>query len=214
MINNAGIMGVQTRKLTRDGFETHLGVNHLGHFYLNHLLWDKIKKSDDARVISLSSIAHRRVTGMNFDDMNLEKYPHPQVAYGYSKLANMYYIRELQKRLDDKGVNNVLGISLHPGGVRTDLADPYFDKPWKKYLLKPVIAIGLYPLLWLIMKSTSEGAQTSLYACFEDKNKLAKGQYYADCQEDKGIKDYCRDMKQTRRLWEKSEEMLGIKFDI
>ena len=117
LINNAGVVFPQ-RKLTKDGFEMHFGVNHLGHFLLTNLLLDRIKEAPSARIVNVSSSAHRQ-GNMDFDNLNSEKSYVSWVAYGTSKLANILFTRSLAKRLEG---TNVTANSLHPGVIKTELA--------------------------------------------------------------------------------------------
>jgi retinol dehydrogenase-12 len=124
LVNNAGVMAIPTRELTTDGFEKQMGINHFGHFHLTSLLLPQIKAAGkitgDARVINLSSMAHQiAFDGMNWDDLQSEKEYDPWKAYGQSKLANVLFTRELQKRL--AGSAETAGVStaaVHPGNVR------------------------------------------------------------------------------------------------
>jgi len=105
LINNAGLIFPERRE-TKDGFEMTMGVNHLGHFYLTHLLWDLIKVADKPRVINVSSIAHygARHKGLmdfiDFEDMNLLKLYTTRIAYARSKMANVLFTRQLQQKIN------------------------------------------------------------------------------------------------------------------
>lgn len=117
-------MAVPDRRLTRDGHEMTMGINHFGHFYLTYKLWHLIRESNSPRVINLSSSAHR----MNGPDYKIDPenifYQNggyaPWVAYSASKLANILFTKELQRRMDESRMNGV-SISVHPGVVRTEL---------------------------------------------------------------------------------------------
>ena len=117
LINNAGVMFVPY-ELTEDGFETHFGVNHLGHFLLTNLLLDRIKESAPSRIVTVSSLAHGPGY-LDFKDMMWTKRYQTQLAYCRSKLANVMFSRELARRVADSGVTVC---SLHPGTVHTELA--------------------------------------------------------------------------------------------
>lgn len=101
LINNAGLMAIPRRKLTKEGIEMQWGVNHLGHFYLTHLLWDKVQKSKAFRVVNVSSLAHKYLyvyfgqPKVDFDNINYEKDYDPNYAYGRSKLYNVLFTRAL-----------------------------------------------------------------------------------------------------------------------
>ena len=118
LINNAGIMALPERALTQDGFEMQFGVNHLGHFLLTNLLLVRIKEAPSARIVNVSSLAHKR-GDMDFDNLNSERSYAPWKAYGTSKLANILFTRSLAKRLQG---TNVTTNSLHPGAIMTELA--------------------------------------------------------------------------------------------
>ena len=122
LINNAGVMMIQKRQLTKDGFEMQFGTNHLGHFLLTNLLLDRIKEAPSARIVNVSSIAYRFGT-MNIDNLNSERSYSPIGAYGQAKLANILFTRGLAKCL--RGTN-VTTNALHPGGIRTGLQQHSF----------------------------------------------------------------------------------------
>ena len=122
LLNNAGIMAVPTKETTEQGYEKQFGVNHLGHFLLTNLLLDKMTSNEEARIVNVSSLAHVGAK-INFDDINSDKDYAPWVAYGQSKLANIYFTKELAKRLP----SNVKTVSLHPGVVRTELGRYMLD---------------------------------------------------------------------------------------
>jgi len=149
LLNNAGIMALPKRETTAQGFEKQFGVNHVGHFLLTKLLLEKVKKSEQGRIVNLSSLAHTSGK-MNFDDLQHEKKYVPWEVYSQSKLANIYFTRELDKRLKKDGVNNVKVVSLHPGVVRTELGRYMFEgKPIKKAMF---MVFGL-PFFMLLTKS-------------------------------------------------------------
>lgn len=132
LICNAGVMFTPYQK-TEDGFEMQFGVNHLGHFFLTHLLLDRIKESAPSRIVVVASLAH--YTGyLNFDDMMWTKWYNAQLSYCRSKLANVMFARELAKRIKGSGVTVC---SLHPGTVYTEITR-YFFSGW-------LIVLKVYP---------------------------------------------------------------------
>ena len=212
LINNAGVMAIPDRRETKQGFEMQMGVNHLGHFYLTHLLWPRIKKAPKPRVINLSSTAHEGMglpkTNFSFDisDLKFTKEPYTGgKAYARSKVSNILFTKELQRRLTESGSEGV-SVALHPGAVRTELGR-YFN--WKVVLT----VYAMFPLVWLVSKSAWQGAQTTLYTVLQQTEKLEKGAYYKDCKVHKSS-DFSCDPEKAKELWRASEDILGIKFDV
>ena len=117
LINNAGVMALPERNLTKDGFEMQFGTNHLGHFLLTNLLLDRIKEAPSARIVNVSSMGHS-FGHLDFDNLNSERSYSQWVAYGTSKLANIVFTRALAKHLEG---TRVTANSLHPGAIDTEL---------------------------------------------------------------------------------------------
>lgn len=196
LLNNAGVMVCPYGK-TADGFEMQIGVNHMGHFLLTYLLMDLIKKSAPARIINVSSMAHL-VGSINLEDINSEKSYDKSRAYSQSKLANVLFTRSLAKRLEGTGVT---AYSLHPGVVQTDL--------WR-HLNGPQQA--LMKVVSPFTKSSTQGAQTSIYCAVEPSLENESGGYYSDCAPAKcSAKAQNDDLAQ--RLWELSCQMLSITWE-
>lgn len=198
LINNAGVMFVPERTLTRDGYEMQMGINHLGHFYLTSLLWKQLKGAKEPRIINVSSMAHwlcmnfKKVT-IPFDDFNSEKSYDPYLAYSRSKLANVLFSKELASRLEK--VNPAArSVSLHPGVVRTELL-----RFMRKGILDLLYTIA-EPIYWLFSKSAKQGAQTTLYTAYEENDKLVNGGYYSDCTLKPTSAEACR-KESPARLW-------------
>ncbi len=118
LINNAGVMGIP-RKQTVDGFEMQIGTNHLGHFALTGLLLERLLAAPQPRVVTVSSVAHR-IGRISFDDLNGERRYFRWSAYGQSKLANLIFAYELQRRADAAGVG-LKSMAAHPGYSATHL---------------------------------------------------------------------------------------------
>ncbi len=117
LINNAGVM--MTPKLTtKDGFELQFGTNHLGHFALTGRLLDRLLAAPGSRVVTVSSMGHRFATGIRFDDLQSERRYNRVLAYGQSKLANLLFTYELQRRLTGTGT---IAVAAHPGGSASEL---------------------------------------------------------------------------------------------
>ncbi|MHA7142972.1 oxidoreductase [Arthrobacter sp. Sr33] len=118
LINNAGVMATP-RILTEDGFEQQLGINHLGHYALTGLLLPRLREASAPRVVSVSSLAHKRGT-INFDDLNSSTRYRRWTAYSQSKIANLYFTMELDRRVRANG-EQLLAVAAHPGLSNTNL---------------------------------------------------------------------------------------------
>ncbi|MEC9482866.1 MAG: SDR family NAD(P)-dependent oxidoreductase, partial [Halomonas sp.] len=154
LINNAGIMALPTRELTREGFERQLGVNYLGHFLLTSLLLPLLLASPAPRVVQLSSLAHRggRIA---FDDLHGERFYDPWRAYRQSKLAMLLFSQALQRHSDAEGWG-LMSLAAHPGLSRTAL----FDHGVKSRALVGSLFKLLLP--W-ITQTAAEGARPTLH---------------------------------------------------
>jgi NAD(P)-dependent dehydrogenase (short-subunit alcohol dehydrogenase family) len=204
LINNAGVM-VPPLTRTTDGFELQFATNHLGHFALTNLLLEHIS----GRVVTVSSTAHR-FGAIDFDDLNWERKPYrASRAYGQSKLANLLFTAELQRRLTDAG-SPVLATAAHPGYAATNLqfhsANRVFD------LLG---AAGNR----LLAQSEDDGALPTLYAALADVpgNSFAgPGGFMEQRGPAKlvGRSNAAEDMDVARRLWDVSEELTGVGFPL
>ncbi|XP_037714196.1 retinol dehydrogenase 13-like [Drosophila subpulchrella] len=198
LINNAGVMHCP-RTLTKDGFEMQLGVNHMGHFLLTHLLLDVLKKTAPSRIVNVSSLAHL-YGSINIDDLNSEKSYSRTGAYSQSKLANVLFTRELAKRLEGTGVTTN---SLHPGAVDTELT-----RNWK--FMENIFAWSLVrPVQWILFKTPVSGAQTTLYAALDPELKEVSGLYFSDCKP-KDVSAAAKDEKTGKFLWAESEKWTGV----
>lgn len=149
---------------SKDNFEYQLATNHLGHFLLTHLLMDKIKASSGARIVNLSSVAHVRGQ-IQFENLNLEGEYTLTKAYSQSKLANVLFTNELQRRLKGSNVNVY---AVHPGIVKSDMKR-HFTGISKK------IAV---PLINFMSINADLGAQTSLHCALSNDTAHESGFYY------------------------------------
>lgn len=205
LLNNAGIMMVPYGK-TADGFERQLGTNHLGHFALTGLLLDKLLATPGSRIVNISSLAHRQGE-MDFDNLQFENgtgYT-PQKAYGRSKLANLLFTYELQRRLEAAGTETI-AIAAHPGVSNTALADHF---PGVKYLR---------PLFGFFMQPAAIGALPGIRAAVDPAAK--GGQYYGP-DHPRGVRGYpvvvestpaSHNQEDAQKLWEASEELTGVRY--
>tara|TARA_R110001592_G_scaffold337300_1_gene623620 strand:- start:237822 stop:238736 length:915 start_codon:yes stop_codon:yes gene_type:complete len=202
LINNAGIM-IPPYELTKDGFESQFGVNHLGPFALTGLLLDKLRENPHARIVSTSSIAHKRGK-IYFDDINAERGYNPIVRYAQSKLANLYFAYELQRRLEAAG-DTVISVAAHPGIADTELS---------RYLPKPLMLLA--PLFRPLFNSPAEGAWPTL--CAATYEGVQGGDYYGPCKrgETAGPARKVQSIRRShnkataQKLWDLSIEMTGV----
>ncbi len=210
LLNNAGIMWVPYGK-TEDGFERQFGTNHLGHFALTGLLLDVILATPDARVVNVSSMGHN--TGvMDWDNLMFEggKDYGRHSSYGRTKLANLLFTYELQRRFEAAG-SSATTLAAHPGSSNTNLAE-HLVGSWFMRLLFAI----LYPL---ITQSSAMGALPSIRASVDPQ--ATGGQYFGPSgfMEQRGypvvVKSNSRSHNQAdaRKLWEVSEELTGVVFN-
>lgn len=199
LINNAGIM-MCPKNFTVDGFELQFGTNHLGHFLLTMLLLPRILNSTPARIVNVSSLAHRLAGRLDWDNLNAEKSYGPIKNYAVSKLANVLFTQELARRLEGKKVNVY---SLHPGVVNTELSR-HVDTmvfPGAYWLYRHVCSF--------FQKSIEQGAQTSIYCAVDDKVANESGYYYADCKH-AAMSNQAQDVEVAGKLWEVSLKKVNL----
>lgn len=208
LINNAGVMA-PPRRLTDDGFELQFGTNHLGHFALTALLIETMQGRDDARVVTVSSGAHRWGR-IDFDDLQGERRYFRWRAYSQSKLANLLFMFELDRRLRAAG-SAVRSLAAHPGYAATHLqsaAAPTLDR-----MLMSVTNL-------LIAQSAEMGALPSLYAAtfpgLEGSTYVGPDSFFEQRGHPKPVvaTAAARDEEAAARLWQVSEELTGVSFPI
>jgi NAD(P)-dependent dehydrogenase (short-subunit alcohol dehydrogenase family) len=208
LINNAGVMA-PPRRTTADGFELQFGTNHLGHFALTGLLLDAMQRRENARVVTVSSGAHR-FGKMRFDDLQGERKYGRWAAYGQSKLANLLFTFELDRRLRASG-SSVRAIAAHPGYSATHLQSAAAPQP-DRFLMAISNAI--------MAQSAEMGALPTLYAATQPG--IEGGTYIGPdgLFEQRGYPTEVKarpsayDEASARRLWEVSEELTGVKFPL
>jgi NAD(P)-dependent dehydrogenase (short-subunit alcohol dehydrogenase family) len=208
LINNAGVM-YPPKQTTSDGFELQFGTNHLGHFALTGLLLDHLLPVEGSRVVVVASIAHNIRAGIHFDDLQWERSYNRVSAYGQSKLSNIMFAYELQRRLATAAANTI-AVAAHPGVSNTELMRhlpgttlPAFNK-----------------LAGLVTNSPAMGALATLRAATDPA--VTGGQYYGP----DGFRELwghpvlvdsnkqSRDVAVQERLWGVSEELTGVRFPI
>ena len=196
LILNAGLTAAQ-RTVTEDGFETLFQVNHLGHFLLSHLLRERLVESAPARIVVVSSSSHRQAGALDFDDLQSERGYVGLRAYARTKLANILFARELARRLQGTGVTVN---ALHPGTVRTGWgADGDAGR---------LLSLGLFLARWWFL-SPEQGARTSVYLATSPEVEGATGGYYVRRRLRRPGANALDD-EAARRLWQISEELLGL----
>lgn len=193
LVNNAGLV-VASRRLTADGFEHTLAVNHLAPFLLTNLLRPKLEASAPARVITVASIAHRAAL-LNLDDLQLEHHYLAMLAYSNSKLANILFTRELARRLTE---TKVTANALHPGTVATNFGQT--GNRWLKYGL----AVGRH-----FLRTPQSGARTVVYLASSPDVAGQTGGYYVGRRR-RQPSTAARDDDLARRLWEISARLTGL----
>jgi NAD(P)-dependent dehydrogenase (short-subunit alcohol dehydrogenase family) len=204
LINNAGVMATPERR-TSDGFELQIGTNHLGHFALTNLLLPTIAD----RVVTVSSGAHR-MGKIRLDDLNWERGGYQRWrAYGQSKLANLLFTVELQRRLQQAG-SDVRAMAAHPGYAATKL-----QERTESFVQNTIMAVTNR----LLAQSEEMGALPTLYAATQD---LPGNSYVGPdgFQEQRGHPtlvgrtDAARDEEVARELWRRSEDLTGVTFPL
>ena len=209
LVNNAGVMALPTRELTEDGFERQFGTNHLGHFALTGLLMPKLLAASAPRVVTVSSLAHRNGK-MDFDNLQSEKRYVPWDAYNQSKLANLLFARELDRRARAAGLG-LRSIPVHPGISRTSIVD---NGPGGGSL-KMVMLKVLSPL---ITQDDAAGALPTLYGATAPEAK--GGEYIGPdgFQAFRGSptveqpRPQALDEAAGKRLWTVSEQLTGVVY--
>jgi NAD(P)-dependent dehydrogenase (short-subunit alcohol dehydrogenase family) len=205
LLNNAGVMAGPYQQTT-DGFEKQIGTNHLGHFALTGLLFDILHDTPASRIVTVSSLAHRLGT-IDFDNLLFEGgigYK-PMAAYGRSKLANLLFTYELQRKLTHKG-SSTIAVAAHPGVAATNMA-PYIK--YSKIIL---------PLAKVVLQAPEKGVCAELRAATDPE--VQGGTYYgpgglwgisgAPIVTESTKESY--DQEQADRLWEISERLSGVSF--
>ena len=208
LINNAGVM-YTPKQTTADGFELQFGTNHLGHFALTGLLLPRMMRVKGSRVVTVASAAHRIMAAIHFEDLQWENGYNRIAAYGQSKLANLMFTYELQRRLAAKH-KSTIAVAAHPGVANTELTRylPAFLRPADRLLLP------------LVVQSAAMGALPSLRAATD--TAVQGGQYYGPdgIGEQRGHPKLVASSKQShdvelqQRLWAVSEELTGVTYPV
>ena len=205
LVNNAGLMA-PPYSTTEDGFELQLGTNHLGHFALTGLLLDRLLAAPDPRVVTVSSIAHR-MGRMRWDDLQWTRDYKPWPAYGQSKLANLLFTFELQRRAGEAGLL-LRALAAHPGYAATHLQRGTYSRAQE---------LAMQVANRVLAQSAEGGALPTLYAATAD---LPGASYVGPDGPGEwrgaptlvGVSKAAADPVARRRLWEVSEELTGVRY--
>jgi NAD(P)-dependent dehydrogenase (short-subunit alcohol dehydrogenase family) len=201
LVNNAGVM-VPPFSRTEDGFELQFGVNHLGHFALTGQLLDLLLDTDESRVVTVSSMAHR-IGWMNLDDPNWERRRYNAwLAYGQSKLANLLFTHELQRKLQTADTDSV-ATAAHPGWSATSLQrHSLAGKTGNSFFAQPAHA-GAWPTMAAAVAPVDGGEYFGPGGFLEIAGPAKRV----------GSNTRARDKAAAARLWELSEELTGVRYD-
>jgi NAD(P)-dependent dehydrogenase (short-subunit alcohol dehydrogenase family) len=208
LFNNAGVM-YPPKQTTKDGFEMQFGTNHLGHFAFTGLLLDRLLPVAGSRVVTTSSVGHRIMADIHFDDLQWERSYNRVAAYGQAKLSNLLFTYELQRRLAAHGAPTIAAAG-HPGFSDTELM---------RHLPGPVESVFRL-VAPLMTQDPAAGALPQLRAATDPS--VVGGQYYgpsgiAQSQGAPvlvGSSKKSHDADRQRRLWAVSEELTGVTFPV
>jgi NAD(P)-dependent dehydrogenase (short-subunit alcohol dehydrogenase family) len=212
LCNNAGVMAVPLSR-TRQGFEMQIGTNHLGHYALTGLLLDRLAAAPAARVVNLASLAHRWTPGLDLDDLNWERKTYRKWdAYGKSKLANLLFTFELDRRLRASGAA-IIAAAAHPGYASTNLQ---FVGPQQENSALGRVAMQFSNAVF--GQSAAKGALPALYAC--TAAEVSGSDYFGPDGFQQmhghprkvGCRAAARDPARAGRLWELSGQLTGVKY--
>ena len=209
LINNAGVMALPTRELTVDGFERQFGTNHLGHFALTGLLVPALLRASAPRVVTVSSLAHRGGK-IETDNLQSERKYVPWDAYNTSKLANLLFAKELDRRARAQG-SRLVSIPVHPGVSQTNIVS---NGPGASDLKTRV----LFTYLKFLTQDDAMGALPTLYAA---TNPAVQGGEFIGPDGFQQLKGYptvvkpkprALDEEAARTLWVASEQLTGVVY--
>ncbi len=212
LVNNAGVMGAP-HQLTTDGFELHMATNHLGHFALTGLLLERIVTTERSRIVGVSSHVHR-IGRLRSDDIAGVRIANPWEAYGTSKLANLLFVAELQRRLAAAALRTI-AVAAHPGWTRSNLAGNGADLKGGRVRRKLARAAGS-----TIGQSTAAGALPVL--CAATSSSVHGGQYIGPGGPLQlwgpprvvTPSRRARDQADAAALWSASEELTGVRYTL
>jgi len=203
LINNAGVMMPPYTKTT-DGFELQFGTNHMGHFALTGLLLDLVIATKDSRIVNISSSAHH-FGDIDLEDLNWEKRKYKKArAYGDSKIANIYFTYELQKRLEQAG-QNTLVTAAHPGWTATELQRHAGLLSFLNNFFSQGIDMGALPTLYAALGEDVKGSDYYGPSGWREMKGYPKKVASNERSHDQEI---------ANKLWDISEELTGVKYNL
>ena len=194
LINNAGVITTQ-RQTSKDGFELMFAVNHLAHFLLTNLLLDRMKSSEPARIINVSSGAHGFIKGIKFDDLQSESSFSTMRDYGHSKLCNLLFTVALDNLLNS---SRITVNAVHPGAVSTGLGT---QNGWFAKLV--------FAILRPFFRSPEQGAATSVMLATDPKLDTTSGKYFYNCKISTP-KPWALDNNAAAELWKVSQKLVQL----
>ena len=200
LVDNAGVMALDERRLTADGFEMQFGTNHLGHFALTGLLMPQLLARPHSRVVSVTSFGHK-IGKMQFDDLQAEGKYRKWLAYGQSKLANLLFTFELDRRARAAG-KDLIATVAHPGYANTNLQSGTSFQ-WSNFMAQSA-PMGALPQLYGATAPDVQGGEFFGPSGFMQQRGAPKRVKAAS-------KAY--DTETARRLWEVSEELTGVAYN-
>lgn len=210
LMNNAGVMH-PPKSTTTDGFELQFGTNHLGHFLLTSRLLPTLRAAPGSRVVTVASIAHAQGGDIHFDDLQWERMRYSrQRSYAQSKLANLIFARELDRRLQAAGIDAPISVAAHPGVAATELS---------RHLPFPVNRAFNLVRFTPFAQAPDKGALSQLKAAVDPEVKA--GEYWgpngpfgmSGYPAHAGSTGKSKDLDIARRLWEVSEQLTGEVYD-
>jgi NAD(P)-dependent dehydrogenase (short-subunit alcohol dehydrogenase family) len=207
LINNAGVM-YTPKSTTKDGFELQFGTNHLGHFAFTGLLLNRLLPVAGSRVVTVSSVGHRILADIHFDDLQWERRYSRVAAYGQAKLANLLFTYELQRRLAPNGTT--IAAAAHPGMSDTELM---------RNMPAPLVT-AFERIAPLVAQDAAIGALPTLRAATDPA--VLGGQYYGPdgigqtrgYPKIVGSSKKSHDAEKQKRLWAVSEELTGVVYPV
>jgi NAD(P)-dependent dehydrogenase (short-subunit alcohol dehydrogenase family) len=208
LVNNAGVMNPPRREVTKQNFEVQFGINHLGHFLLTGLLLDTLKNTPNSRISVQSSIVHKTESmkpDIHFDDLNFEKSYNREQAYAQSKLANLLFAYELDRRLQANNINTIV-TAAHPGYTKTNLQanSGFLISVILNNILAQNVKIGTLPILRAATDENIKGGE------YFGPTKIMEMKGYPELVKSSN-KSYDKDL--AKKLWEVSEKLTNLKYE-